>query len=72
MESKKASKSYKYAVKASGDYVLDYSEAMRRVKAPCWFVGRGTCAGNTHPIPSGLHNSPRKAWEAAAKALKLI
>ena len=72
MESKKASKSHKYAVKASGDYVLDYSEAMRDAGRPHWFIGRGRVAGNTQPIPSGLHHSPRKAWEAAAKALNLI
>ena len=72
MESKKASKSHKYAVKASGDYVLDYSEAMRNAGFPHWFIGRGRVAGNTQPIPSGLHRTPREAWKAAAVALQLI
>lgn len=67
----KPRKSYKYAVKAVGDFVLDYSEYMRNTGAPCWFIGRGRVAGNTSPIPSGLHSTPRKAWEAAAIALKV-
>lgn len=69
---KKASKSNKYLVKASGDFVLDYSEFMRLRGDPQWFIGRGRVAGNTTPIPSGLHSTPRQAWEAAAKRLKLI
>jgi hypothetical protein len=66
----KFSKQYKYMVKAHGDFVLDYVESFRGVK-PCWFVGRGSVAGNTTPIPSGLHATPREAWKAAAIALGL-
>jgi hypothetical protein len=65
----KASKSYKYAVKALGEFVLDYSEHFRQEGKPSWFIGRGTVAGNTQPIPSGLHRTPREAWKAAAIAL---
>ena len=68
---KKVSKKYKYLVKSHGDFVLDFSEFMRNKKAPCWFIGHGTCAGNTNPIPSGLHSTPREAWRAAAVALGL-
>lgn len=68
----KPSKSFKYLVKAHGEFTLDYSESMRDAGRPAWFIGRGRVAGNTAPIPSGLHHSPRKAWEAAAKALNLI
>ena len=63
------SKSYKYAVKSLGDFVLDYSEYCRNQGHPCWFIGRGRVAGNTSPIPSGLHRTPREAWKAAALAL---
>ena len=66
---KKVSKSHKYAVKALGEFVLDYSESMRSSGRPQWFIGRGRVAGNTQPIPSGLHETPRKAWQAAAIAL---
>lgn len=65
----KISKLHKYAVKALGDFVLDYSEVMRDQGRPFWFIGRGTCAGNTQPIPSGLHHTPRAAWKAAHEAL---
>lgn len=58
-------------MKAAGDYVLDYSEHMRRVGELCWYVGRGRAAGNTAPIPSGLHRTPREAWAAAAVVLGL-
>ncbi len=69
---KKPSKSYKHLVKAHGDFVLDYLESRRRVGLlPYWFIGRGRVAGNTSPIPSGLHNTPREAWKAAAEALGL-
>ena len=68
----KISKRYKYLVKASGDFVLDYSELTRKEGKPCWFIGRGRVAGNTSPIPSGLHSTPRQAWEAAAKVLGVI
>jgi hypothetical protein len=61
--------SYKNAVKKMGDFVLDYVESFRTIGKPCWFVGRGRVAGNTAPIPSGLHSSPRKAWRAAFVAL---
>ena len=71
--SKKVSKSFKYAVKAQGDFVLDYSEYSRNQKRPCWFIGRGKVAmSNTIPIPSGFApRTPREAWQAAAVALKL-
>ncbi len=65
----KTPKSYKYAVKALGNFVLDYSELAHGLGKPYWFIGRGTCAGNTSPIPSGLHRTPREAWKAAAIAL---
>jgi hypothetical protein len=68
----KPSKGFKYLVKAHGDFTLDYSEFMRNAGCSAWFIGRGRVAGNTTPIPSGLHHSPRKAWEAAAKALNLV
>jgi hypothetical protein len=61
---------YKKAVQSKGDYVLDYVESFRGIR-PCLFIGRGRVAGNTSSIPSGLHSTPRKAWEAAAMALKL-
>ena len=67
---KKASKSYKYAVKALGEFVLDYSEFSRKQGLPSWFIGRGRVAGNTTPIPSGLPNTPREAWGAAAYELR--
>lgn len=67
----KPSKSYKYAVKAAGNFVLDYSEVMRGKGEPCWFIGRGRVAGNTSPIPSGLHATPREAWKAAAIVLDI-
>ena len=67
----KISKRYKYIVKASGDFVLDYVESFKGIQ-PCWFIGRGRVAGNTSPIPSGLHSTPLQAWEAAAKALGLV
>jgi hypothetical protein len=66
---KKATKRYKYAVKACGEFVLDYSEVMRDADKPYCFIGRGRVAGNTSPIPSGLHRTPREAWRAAAIAL---
>jgi hypothetical protein len=66
---KKISKMYKYKVKSMGDFVLDYSEISRNQGRPCWFVGCGRVAGNTSPIPSGLHSTPRAAWRAAAIAL---
>jgi hypothetical protein len=62
--------SYKKAVKATGDFVLDYVESFRG-KQPCLFIGAGRVAGNTRPIPSGLHATPRKAWKAAAQTLGL-
>jgi hypothetical protein len=61
--------SYKNAVKKMGNFVLDYVESLRGTGQPCWFVGRGRVAGNTSPIPSGLHSTPRKAWRAAFVAL---
>jgi hypothetical protein len=65
--------SYKKAVQAHGEYVLDYVESLRFAEAhpPCWFIGKGRVAGNTSPIPSGLHPSPRLAWQAAARILKV-
>ena len=68
---RKPSKGYKYAVKAAGPYVLDYVESLRDTGRPFWFIGRGNVPGNTTPIPSGLHHTPRKAWQAAAEALGL-
>lgn len=68
----KISHHFKPLVKAHGDFVLDYSESARKVNAPCWYVGRGEVAGNTVPIPSGLHQTPRQAWRAAAVALGLV
>ena len=69
----KPSKQYKYLVKAQGDFVLDYSEHVRNSGKNCyWFIGRGRVAGNTTPIPSGLHATPRQAWRAAALALGLV
>jgi hypothetical protein len=69
---KKPSKTFKYLVKAHGPFVLDYVESFKARGIPCcWFVGRGTVAGNTVPIPSGLHKTPRAAWRAAAIALGL-
>lgn len=56
----------KAEVKALGSYILDYSEVMRNQDKPCWFIGKGRVAGNTAPIPSGLHSTPRAAWRAAA------
>lgn len=67
--SKKTSKQFKYIVKARGEFVLDYVESFKRQGIPCWFIGRGHVPGNTTPIPSGLHNTPRQAWKAAAQAL---
>ena len=61
--------SYKSAVKKMGTFVLDYSEFFRAAEKPCWFVGRGRVAGNSSPIPSGLHATPRQAWKAAYVAL---
>jgi hypothetical protein len=69
MASKKVSKSYKYLVKAQGEFVLDYSEYFRREGKPHWFIGRGRVAGNTTAISSGLYKTPREAWRAAAIAL---
>jgi len=66
---KKISKEYKYKVKSMGDFVLDYSEHLHSQGKPAWFIGRGRVAGNTSPIPSGLHRTPREAWRAAAVAL---
>lgn len=65
--------SYKKAVQAHGEYVLDYVGANCTAwgDPPCWFIGRGRVAGNTVPIPSGLHATPRQAWQAAAVTLKL-
>ena len=69
--------SYKKAVHAHGEYVLDYVESFRGLRnndgtlRPCFFVGKGRVAGNTAPIPSGLHTTPRKAWQSAAIVLKL-
>lgn len=60
--------SSKAAVKAKGEFVLDYVESFRGIR-PCWFIGRGRIAGNTSPIPSGLHSTPRQAWRAAEIAL---
>jgi hypothetical protein len=68
----KPSKRFKHLVKSTGDFVLDYSESRRWAGLSAWFIGRGRVAGNTTPIPSGLHKTPRQAWEAAAKALKLV
>lgn len=68
MKRSKPSKQYKYLVQAQGDYVLDYVESFRG-RRPCWYIGRGKVAGNTTPIPSGLHSTPREAWRAAAVAL---
>ena len=62
--------SYKKAVQTYGDFVLDYVESFRG-KQPCFFIGRGRVAGNTTPIPSGLHATPREAWRAAAYKLNL-
>jgi hypothetical protein len=70
---RKPSKSFKRIVKAAGEFVLDYSEsAASDGDSPCWFIGRGRVAGNTSPIPSGLHYTPREAWKAAAIALGLV
>jgi hypothetical protein len=71
-KSTKISRAFKYLVKASGEFALDYSEYKRNLGEPCWFVGRGRVAGNTQPIPSGLHQTPRAAWRAAALALGLV
>lgn len=71
MKTRKVSKEFKYLVKSAGEFVLDYSECMRKQNAPSWFIGRGRVAGNTQPIPSGLHSTPRAAWQAAAIALGL-
>jgi hypothetical protein len=62
--------SYKKAVQAKGEYVLDYVESLPLTEAR-YFIGKGRVAGNTSPIPSGLHETPRQAWKAAALALKL-
>ena len=62
--------SYKKAVQSKGEYVLDYVESLPLNEAR-FFVGKGRVAGNTNPSPSGLHHTPRQAWKAAAKALKL-
>ena len=62
--------SHKKAVKLKGDYVLDYVESLPLTEAR-YFIGKGRVAGNTSPIPSGLHLTPRKAWQAAAKALNI-
>ena len=62
---------YKYMVKAHGGYVLDCVESFHG-KKPSLFIGRGEVAGNTMPIPSGLHATARQAWEAAAIALRLV
>lgn len=67
----KPEKSFKFLVQTHGDYVLDYSEHMKAQGKPCWFIGAGRVAGNTTPIPSGFHETPRKAWYAAAIALGL-
>jgi len=65
--------SYKKAVQAHGEYVLDHNEYVESLCGirPGWFIGRGRVAGNTAPIPSGLHATPRQAWKAAATVLKL-
>lgn len=68
----KPSKQYKHLVKAAGEFVLDYSEHMKSRGEPYWFIGRGQVAGNTTPIPSGLHSTPREAWKAAAVSLGLV
>lgn len=68
---KPISRSSKAAVKASGEFVLDYSEFFRAAGRSCYFIGRGRVAGNTSPIPSGLHSTPRQAWRAAEIALGL-
>lgn len=62
--------SYKKLVQDSGEFVLDYVES-RSAGQPRWFVGRGRVAGNTAPLPSGLHATPRLAWYAAAQKLGL-
>ena len=62
---------YKGIVKQHGEFVLDYSEIARNRSEPQWFIGRGRVAGNTSPIPSGLHATPRQAWRAAAFKLGL-
>jgi hypothetical protein len=71
MASKKVSRQFKHLVKAHGEFVLDYVEACKATGRPYWFVGRGRAPGNTSPIPSGLHKTPREAWRAAAVALGL-
>lgn len=71
-EQKKVRKGYyKKLVKEHGEFVLDYSEFSLKNGYPCWFVGRGRVAGDTAPIPSGLHKTPAEAWKAAAIALRL-
>lgn len=69
---KKQPMSYKSLVQSHGDFVLDYSEFHRNKGSKnIWFIGLGKVAGNTFPIPSGLHATPRQAWKAAAVALGL-
>ena len=63
-------KSYKALVMSSGEFVLDYVEYVKPGE-PRWFVGRGRVAGNTAPIPSGLHKTQKQAWKAAAEVLGL-
>ena len=63
--------SYKSAVKAKGDYVLDYVESFLG-RRPCYFIGKGRVAGNTTPIKHALQQTPRQAWKAAAMALRLL
>jgi len=66
---KKLKRSFKARVQPMGEYVLDYSESLRERGLPCWFIGKGRVAGNTTPIPSGLHATPRQAWKGAYVAL---
>jgi hypothetical protein len=65
-------KSPKQLVQAHGEFVLDYVEHFKRQGFPSFYVGRGKVAGNTSPIPSGLHNTPAQAWKAAASVLEVL
>lgn len=69
-EQKKRRGSYKQQVQATGDFVIDYVESVPPGQ-PRWYVGRGRVAGNSSPIPSGLHTTQRMAWKAAAEVLGL-
>ena len=68
----KREQSFKRLVQNHGDFVLDYVECKKNSGEPCWFVRRGIGREFPATFPSGLHNTPRQAWEAAAKCLKLI